>query len=347
MAMKNKLKFITYCQVIGILLVVLGHSLHCYSPMHGEETLLYKLIYSFHMPLFMFVSGFLLVYTSGILDKDKDMKKPRIFIAKKTKRLLVPFVCLTAVTFLPRSLMSYMADDQIAPTLQNFLMGFVHYKRLPIPFYWYLQAVFALLVVAYCLLWCARKVGIAPFKILFGLFLVFVIINMVDVPTTYFWSLNAVKQLGLYFALGGIYCCQMNNVDRAIDWTSTPVVSGFGAAWVGLYVVNQQFIGGVCSLFCSFCGIATSISVAKIIEAHRWGFLDHLAGATYLIFLLSWYFNIASQQILSHFVALPWWIYSVVSLLSGIYVPWLFNKWLISHRDNRIARILRLILGVK
>lgn len=61
---KQQLKFISYMQVIGIILVVLGHSMHEYPERHGYGTLLYQLIYSFHMPLFMFVSGFLMIYSA-------------------------------------------------------------------------------------------------------------------------------------------------------------------------------------------------------------------------------------------------------------------------------------------
>ena len=54
--------FIAYLQIIGIVLVVLGHSFHEYPDgHHGDTMLMYKMLHSFRMPLFIFVSGFLLV----------------------------------------------------------------------------------------------------------------------------------------------------------------------------------------------------------------------------------------------------------------------------------------------
>ena len=85
--------------------------------------------------------------------------------------------------------------------------------------------------------------------------------------------------------------------------------------------------------------------MAKILEHRNYGFLDHLIGANYLIFLLSWYCNVASQQVLSHFVALPWWVYSVLSLVSGIYVPWLGYRYLKTHSHSRWVRVAAFLLG--
>lgn len=105
------------------------------------------------------------------------------------------------------------------------------------------------------------------------------------------------------------------------------------------------FEGTPADILCSVAGIAACISVAKILEERQWRFLDHLLGATSLIFLLSWYFNIASQQVLSHFVKLPWWVYSALSLVSGIYIPRLAYRYLERHRDSRWVKVTALLLG--
>ncbi len=49
-----------------------------------------------------------------------------------------------------------------------------------------------------------------------------------------------------------------------------------------------------------------------------------------MIFLLSWYFNVltVSQQVLGHFVRLSWQVHTVLSLLSGIFVPYLFYRYI-------------------
>jgi len=54
---------ITSLQAFGIILVVLGHALQIDSAF-SNRLLLEGIIYSFHMPLFVFISGYLLKYTS-------------------------------------------------------------------------------------------------------------------------------------------------------------------------------------------------------------------------------------------------------------------------------------------
>lgn len=54
---KNRNHQIDTMKTIAIFLVVAGHALECLAG--GTETFLYKLIYSIHMPLFVFISGYL------------------------------------------------------------------------------------------------------------------------------------------------------------------------------------------------------------------------------------------------------------------------------------------------
>ena len=53
----NFVKFVAYLQIIGIILVVLGHSFHEYPDGRmGDSVLILKMLQSFRMPLFIFVS---------------------------------------------------------------------------------------------------------------------------------------------------------------------------------------------------------------------------------------------------------------------------------------------------
>lgn len=95
--MKNKK--ILFLQCFGILLVVLGHS--------GENIpYLTKWIYSFHMPLFIFISGYLLDYTS----KNGIIKINYVnFIKKKIIRLLVPYLVISSLAYIPKYLLGKFA----------------------------------------------------------------------------------------------------------------------------------------------------------------------------------------------------------------------------------------------
>ena len=335
----NYLDFIAYAQVIGIILVVAGHSIHQY-PGFAIHLIPYRMLYSFHMPLFIFISGFLMAYTTDIYSDPRI--KPGRFVLNKIKRLLLPMAVLTVITFVPRSIMSGMADDPIEFSWHSFLTSFYDRDALIIPTFWYLQASFVILSLTFCIMYAGRKLRIAPGMLVATLLIVFIAYSLSSLPDIKFLSIEKVKELGMFFILGCGYALIRERVDRLIPWEKTWFLILTVVLWAACFYAFEFTVWWP---ICSLLGIMMCISLAKILEDRNLRFLDHLKGATYLIFLLSWYFNVASQQVLSHFVALPWWCYSILSLITGIYVPWLAYRYLSTHRDSRWVRVTSLLLG--
>lgn len=156
-AFNGRLRFISYLQIIGIILVVLGHSIHeCPGVKEGEMPVVLKMMYSFRMPLFLFVSGFLMVFTTYYRNRVRSVKD---FVKGKVLRLLLPFVVLSILTFVPRSFTSSIADDAIELSFNSFLRSFIYSDSLVIPYYWFLQASFILLSLNYAALALGKKLG--------------------------------------------------------------------------------------------------------------------------------------------------------------------------------------------
>lgn len=89
-----RLEFIDYAKGLAILLVVIGHLLQ-YNLVGTSSKDLFDMIYSFHMPLFMFLSGYV-----ASLSIDKYMSHKGEFIQKKAASLLVPFMFMGGVNML-------------------------------------------------------------------------------------------------------------------------------------------------------------------------------------------------------------------------------------------------------
>lgn len=333
------LKFIAYLQITGIILVVLGHSFHEY-PGGATSTLFYKMLYSFRMPMFLFVSGFLMVYTTRM--RGAGAPGVRRFTASKIKRLLIPFVVLSLVTFIPRTMMSGMADDAIALSLSSLVDGLTDRNHLIIPYYWFLMTSFTLLVITYAVITLGSRAGIPDRIIYAALIIGTAALPYLTTRQSTLFSINMTLSYGIFFACGAAYCRYAAVIDRHIRWQSPLVMMLCAAVWVALYFSAYST---PLRPLCSLAGIAMCISFAKILEYRRYTFLDHLTGANYMIFLLSWFCNVASQQVLSHFVRLPWWVYSVLSLVSGIYIPWRAYRYLLRHRKSRWVRLTALFLG--
>lgn len=335
------LKFIAYLQILGIVLVVFAHSLYFYPDgRHGYTFFSNALLHNVRMPLFMFVSGFLMYYTS-FLRREKT-KSWGTFAMSKVKRLLLPFFVLTLVTFVPRSLMSGMAEDNIPLDLNSFINSFIYTKQLVIPFFWFIQASFVLLLVTYAGILVSRKLRINDAVYLIFMVVLFVLLEFAPFEFGDFWSFHHIIVYGVFFELGVLYCRFADTIDSRFPWTNPWIFITTGLIWgVSFYFFNGTGYVHISSIF----GILMSIGIAKWLVEHEYKFLDHLVGANYIIFLLSWYFNILSQQVLSHFITMPWWCYSILSLISGIYIPWLFYEYMLKHPDTRFVKTTAFLLG--
>jgi fucose 4-O-acetylase-like acetyltransferase len=93
--MNEKLYYITKAQTIAVSLVVLGHSVLTDVPSascFAQWT--HSFIYSFHMPLFIFISGFLFMYSSTTRNI-----RYREFMIRKVKRILIPYIFISTAAF--------------------------------------------------------------------------------------------------------------------------------------------------------------------------------------------------------------------------------------------------------
>ena len=103
--MKERYKELDLMKGIGILLVYLGHSFNLYGLKWNSLFLfLYRTTYSFHMPLFFFISGLLLN-----TDKKLDLSK---FYKGKLKRLLIPYFFINLIDFVPRTLFPQLVNSK-------------------------------------------------------------------------------------------------------------------------------------------------------------------------------------------------------------------------------------------
>ena len=92
----NRYQYIDFIKGIAIFLVVLGHCIQCYTTDLGfyKQNTIYLTIYTFHMPLFIYISGKLFHYS---LEKGNYTE----LLKRKTHQLLSPyFVCSIIYAFI-------------------------------------------------------------------------------------------------------------------------------------------------------------------------------------------------------------------------------------------------------
>ena len=143
MAEKKKIEWLAVLQGFSMLLVVIGHVSLTNQP--GDPTTpiatgIERTIYTFHMPLFIFISGWLFYYTCiGRQKYYKDM------LLSKAKRLLIPFFAFTIVTMLLKlafpQLMHRVVD------MEEILNTFVLFRSNPLGEMWFVIVLFELMLL--------------------------------------------------------------------------------------------------------------------------------------------------------------------------------------------------------
>jgi fucose 4-O-acetylase-like acetyltransferase len=98
---------LTIMKGIGIILVILGHSFS-FSGFNIIEnnrlnTYIFKTIYSFHMPLFFMIAGFLTNNKHNLTKK---------FYLVKIRRLLIPYIFINIVDIIPRHLFNELVNNK-------------------------------------------------------------------------------------------------------------------------------------------------------------------------------------------------------------------------------------------
>ena len=171
--MKERLLKIDVLKGIAIVLVVIGHLI--YQSPEQQNTLLFKLIYSFHVPLFMFLSGFL---TYG-----KEIK-----IKKKFLTLVIPFLVWYLIKVL---IISGNLD------LYKIIVDFKDLMFAPDIGLWFLWVLFLIFCVFKIIQVLAQKTKD------YSTIMTFLAVNLlIQIPQTSFLGLHLLQMHFVYWGVG-------------------------------------------------------------------------------------------------------------------------------------------------
>lgn len=155
--MSNRIVWIDAFKGFLIVLVVLGHALQCILGDASEDNAIWRLIYSFHMPCFIMLSG---LFAPKIV---QDIRTLGRIVVRRCTQLLIPMLCWQAIYhFIP-------------PRQSISLASFIDCGV-----YWFLWALFFITVIfvfaeylATTLSFKSWIVHIAIIAILFGIMVLF------------------------------------------------------------------------------------------------------------------------------------------------------------------------------
>lgn len=328
MADRSRLKEIVSLSSFGIFLVVFGHS---YSDLtiQGDSfvRLMYHIrdfIYSFHMPLFMFISGYLFIHTT----QSKERIGYAGFIKKKTLRLIVPYLILSAVAFAEKSAFAPYAWKNTEVSFRTFLHGLIHPLSNMNIFFWFLPTIFVIFLAAPLLHKAVCRWKNMPLLALIsaGLAALNIFNPFVDTPI---FNLSGIARHFVYFWFGCVFYAYK---PRA---TITVSVAVFAIAFSALVALNLLMkINGKSphTMFAAaVCGIIASFSFIKIYAMQKFDCFASINGYSYQIYLLSWFYQTAARVIGREFLDFDFYTAFAVMLGAGLAGPVLTAKFIRRH----------------
>lgn len=190
---KERNELLDLLKGFAILLVVLGHAVQYNLPKTFDSHPVFRLIYSFHMPLFMFISGYVSSFTfKGNIDT----------ILSRLRTLMLPFWSWFFFSYFFYWAIHYNQQHQ----LPDFSYKFFALLRNPDRGLWFLWVLFFNYLILYFSLKITKKHAVII------LFAVYIFLNIINV---YLKPVGGMLSIGwnLLFFLSGYALKQYNVVD--------------------------------------------------------------------------------------------------------------------------------------
>lgn len=335
---KNKLSFIAYAYAIGAIFVVLGHSTPTsISDMPMWIDAVRTFIYDFHMPLFFFVAGFLLKYTS-----QKREKKYGEFIKDKCIRFLTPYLVLTFVGLIPKVLMSNFVNDNVSLSFEYLFTTIFSPRDNVWGHFWFLPTLLIIYVFSYLLLKASKN------KIIFSLILVLALAMATFPPDINFFALNDICDQFIFFCMGILV---ENVLIEKRDKVLNPFVALICLALaISSFVLlrkysyfNLFFLLNLSNVIVGILMLYVVLYVSVFFERKGSKILDYFDGKTFSIYIISWPCQAVTEIVLNRVLNLHWYIVMLGMFVIGLFVPLLINA--IYKKFKHHPKFINLLFG--
>ena len=331
---KKQLNFIAFAYAIGIVLVIFGHSFPLGRTVVPEITLsLRAFIYSFHMPLFFYISGMLIKYSSDDGGLYRGMAYST-FILKKAAKLLTPYFILALIAMVPKYFVVEYISDSVSLNADYFIRTFLIPRENVWGHFWFIPVLFILFCFSYLLLKIVRRTWLT---VLFTSLLVF--INCYPVNMGWF-GIRDICFYGIYFWSGII-------TSDYIIANQTNIFSknkGILAILTGiiLFIIlsfkieHRTILNSMLHLLVAILMIYSILCFGVIYQRKKYVYFNWLNGKVFTVFLLSWPCQAIVEICLNKILNLNWFLVMPSMFLSGLFGPlliiWIYKKMEIKNK---------------
>lgn len=182
----RRIKWIDNGKAIAVILVGLGH-FNCSS-------IVVKWIYTFHIPLFLFLSGI----TLGTKNSFK------VFLGKRIKSLIIPYVTYSLLLDIFTKIVMHKTEFwKYLDALSLLKRIFINWRGVYSPYYWYIPALFVAEILIFLII---KNINKLSYKIAIWVGIVALQYLKCSVIGVYMlpWDIDIVLELGQFILLGNI-----------------------------------------------------------------------------------------------------------------------------------------------
>jgi len=329
--MGKRLISIDIARAICIILVVVGH----YAPTNSPEwyLTLNRIIYSFHMPLFMFVSGYVYWATK------KEAFNYTDFIWKKFKRLMAPYFFVSILIIVIK----------LVTEKGLYLESPISFSAFYEMFYYPAAGFF--LWFAYCLF---LIFAIIPFfssqKSILILFLFSLVLYIIPIKLPDLFCLPQLKNNLVYFTLGCLVfkLVSVRKLAGNIHYIILVVLFVISYYLKSTLTVESDLFKKIINLYLALLGVLTVSNFSRKIQHINISWLLSISGASYTIYLLhttfsgfakAVLFKLPLEQLLGNSLS---FIFSmIIVVVIGVLIPLLLHKII-----EKKSSVLSFLLGI-
>ena len=261
--MNKKLTDYDLLKVIATVLVVFAHITRMYTrqgvitPINSSAILNYvtKYIYSFHMPLFVFISGAIYYY---LRQKNGKYNNGKNFIMNKAKRLLIPYVIFGVFYVAPVMVGLNFTNYNVIKYIIKGIVLSMDSRHL-----WYVFMLFNVFGIFYLIEKYISK--IPKYLMVFGLFILYLVSgrlpDILQISTTAMYL--------LYFYLGYLFEENKKVIVEKLKFNTVTIIVAFILNLItlslSLKLNTSGFIINTINLCSAMFGIATIYSIVNMI----------------------------------------------------------------------------------
>ena len=316
---KSKINWILILQAWAILWVVIGHApllpVNESQPLYVE--ILYRFAYSFHMPLFIFVSGYLFYLTR--------IERPMPYgnmLLDKLKRLGITYLVFTIIAMVLKNI---FGEHMMRPStigINELIHSIIYPGEGPLSELWFIAVIFWMFIL--------KPIWILSFKykylpILYILILAGLYFYANSIEDIELLSISPAMRNAIFFYLG-LYTRKLNVINNG---SKSSYIFG---SFIASCLIYGFVVSTKCPLLSALSGIGLSISLALILDKHVPKIFSSFRNYTYQIYLMGIFVQIFIKILYKHDIIPSYFAGYILCILVGLYIPVIIS--IISSKIN-------------